>query len=302
MKLDLDEAAVGDLLDPAELIPVMERALAAFSSGAVVQPTRVMLPVAEHGGFLGLMPAYTGTALGAKLVAFYPDNRDVPTHHATILLFEPKTGEPLVSLDGRLVTEVRTAAVSAVATQHLARADAATLAILGAGVQARSHLAALRLVREFREVRVWSPRHAGEFAREFGITAAPSAEAAVRGADVVVTATTSRSPVLLGEWLSPGAHINAVGAARPDWRELDDEVMRRSRLYVDSREAAQKESGDVIAGGEIVGELGEVVTGAAPGRSSPDDVTLFKSLGLAVEDVATAELLARKAGLIGSAS
>ncbi|MEA2598817.1 MAG: hypothetical protein QOF01_5286 [Thermomicrobiales bacterium] len=299
MKLDLDEEAVRHLLDLKELIPVMERALAEFSGGTVVQPTRVMLPVAEHQGFLGLMPAYTGTALGVKLVSFYPENRDVPTHHAAILLFKPETGEPLVSMDGRLITEMRTAAVSAVATRHLARSDAGVLAILGSGVQARSHLAALRLVRDFREVRVWSPRRAQAFAEEFGVRAAASAEEAVRGADVVVTATTSRTPVLRGEWLSPGAHVNAVGAARPDWRELDDEVLRRARVFVDSREAAIKESGDVIAGGKIDGELGEVVA-RTTGRTSHDEVTLFKSLGLAVEDVATAALVYDKAGRQGA--
>jgi ornithine cyclodeaminase/alanine dehydrogenase-like protein (mu-crystallin family) len=299
MKLDLDEEAVRHLLDLKELIPVMERALAEFSGGTVVQPTRVMHPVAEHQGFLGLMPAYTGTALGVKLVSFYPENRDVPTHHAAILLFKPETGEPLVSMDGRLITEMRTAAVSAVATRHLARSDAGVLAILGSGVQARSHLAALRLVRDFREVRVWSPRRAQAFAEEFGVRAAASAEEAVRGADVVVTATTSRTPVLRGEWLSPGAHVNAVGAARPDWRELDDEVLRRARVFVDSREAAIKESGDVIAGGKIDGELGEVVA-RTTGRTSHDEVTLFKSLGLAVEDVATAALVYDKAGRQGA--
>lgn len=203
MKLDLDEGAVRHLLRVEEVIPAMERALAAFSAGSVVQPTRVMVPAAEHQGFLGVMPAYTGTALGVKLVTFYPQNTGVPTHHATILLFRPETGEPLVSMDGRLITEVRTAAVSAVGTKYLARPDAAVLAILGSGVQARSHLEALRLVRDFREVRVWSPRHAAQFAREHGVHAAASAEEAVRGADVIVTATTSRTPVLLGEWLSP---------------------------------------------------------------------------------------------------
>jgi ornithine cyclodeaminase/alanine dehydrogenase-like protein (mu-crystallin family) len=278
-----------------EVIPQMERALADFSSGRVVQPTRVMLPVAEHQGFLGLMPAYTGTALGTKLVAFYPHNTDVPTHHATILLFEPETGEPLVTMDGRLITEVRTAAVSAVATERLARSDASVLAIIGSGVQARSHLEALTLVREFREVRVWSPRRAEAFAEEHGVRAAASAEEAVRGADVVVTATTSPTPVLSGGWLSPGAHVNAVGAPRPDWRELDDELLRRARVYVDSREAAIEESGDVIAAGEIFAEIGEVAAGTKPGRQSADEVTLFKSLGLAVEDVATAELVYRKA-------
>src|SRR5919202_885098 len=161
--MNLDEAAVGRLLHVQEMIPKMERALADFSSGRVVQPTRVMLPVTEHQGFLGLMPAYTGTALGAKLVAFYPRNTDVPTHHATILLFRPETGEPLVSMDGRLITEVRTAAVSAVATDRLAKADASVLALIGSGVQARSHLEALRFVRHFEEVGVWSPRPAADF-------------------------------------------------------------------------------------------------------------------------------------------
>jgi alanine dehydrogenase len=303
MNLDLDEAAVRRLLRMEELIPAMERALAAFSSGEVVQPTRVMVPVAAHQGFLGVMPAYTGSALGVKLVTFYPENQGVHTHHATILLFRPETGEPLVSMDGRLVTEARTAAVSAVATQYLARPDAAVLAILGAGVQARSHLAALRLVRDFHEVRVWSPRRAADFAREHGVRAAASAEEAVRGADVVVTATTSRTPVLRGAWLAPGAHINAVGAARPDWRELDDEVLRRARIYVDSRDAATRESGDVIAAGAFFAELGEVAAGTKPGRQSAEEITLFKSLGLAVEDVATAELLYHKAaGGVGGGS
>jgi alanine dehydrogenase len=293
--MNLDEATVGRLLRMAEVIPAMEPALADFSGGKVVQPVRTMLPVEEHEGFLGLMPAYTGTALGTKLVAFYPKNVGVPTHHATILLFEPETGELLVTMDGRLITEVRTAAVSAVATKHLARSDASVLAFIGSGVQAHSHLEALRLVRNFREVRVWSPRHAEEFAREHDVDAAASAEEAVQGADVVVTATTSSTPVLRGEWLSPGVHINAVGAARPDWRELDDGVLRRARVYVDSREAAQKESGDVIAAAGIFAELGEVAAGTKPGRQSPEEITLFKSLGLAVEDVVTAELVYRKA-------
>jgi alanine dehydrogenase len=300
--MNLDEAAVSRLLRMEDVIPAMERALADFSSGRVVQPLRVMVPVAEHQGFLGLMPAYyAGDALGVKLVTFYPQNQDVPTHHATILLFKPETGEPLVSMDGRLITEVRTAAVSAVATRHLARPDVSVLAIIGSGVQARSHLEALRLVRQFEEVRVWSPRHAEDFARHFGVRAMASAEEAVRGADVVVTATTSKTPVLRGEWLSPGTHINAVGAPRPDWRELDDETLRRARIYVDSREAALKESGDIIAAGRIFAEVGEVVNGAKPGRQSPEEVTLFKSLGLAVEDVATAHLIYRKAASVATA-
>src|SRR5215212_654413 len=293
--MNLDESAVDRLLRMEEVIPAMERALSDFSSGTVVQPVRTMLPVAEHAGFLGLMPAYTGSALGTKLVAFYPHNTDVPTHHATILLFKPETGEPLVSMDGRLITEVRTAAVSAVATEHLARPDASVLAIIGSGVQARSHLEALRPVRDFREVRVWSPHLAAAFAEEHGIRAAASAEEAVQGADVVVTVTTSPTPVLVGEWLSPGAHFNAVGAPRPDWRKLDEKLLRRARVYVDSREAAMKESGAVIAAGEAFAEIGEVVAGTRPGRRSAEEVTLFKSLGLAVEDVATAGLVYHKA-------
>jgi alanine dehydrogenase len=293
--MNLDESAVGRLLRMEEVIPAMERALADFSSGTVVQPVRTMLPVSEHQGFLGLMPAYTGSALGAKLVAFYPQNQGVPTHHATILLFKPETGEPLVNMDGRLITEVRTAAVSAVATKCLAQEDASVLALIGSGVQARSHLEALSLVRRFEDVRVWSPRHAEDFARQFdGVRATSSAEEAVRGADVVVTATTAKMPVLFGEWLSPGVHINAIGGLSL-WRELDDEVLRRVRVYVDSREAAMKESGDVMAAGKIFAEIGEVVAGTQPGRRSGEEVTLFKSLGLAAEDVATAELVYRKA-------
>lgn len=292
--MNLDEHAVGRLLRMDELIPAMERALADFSAGKVIQPVRTMIPIPEHGGFFGLMPAYTGGALGAKLVAFYPDNRGGPTHHAVIQLFEPSTGKPLVTMDGRLITEERTAAVSAVATKFLARPEASVLALIGSGVQARSHLKALPLVRTFREVRVWSPRHAADFAREFGVRAAASAEEAVRGADVIVTATSSKIPVLRGEWLSPGAHVNAVGACRPDWRELDDAVLRRARLYVDSRAAALEESGDVRAAKDIVAELGEVAARTKPGRGTADEITVFKSLGLAVEDVVAADLVYRK--------
>jgi len=290
----LDEAAVGELLQMDEVIDAMEAALADFSSGTVVQPVRTTVPVAEYGGFLAVMPAYAG-ALGVKLVTFYPGNQGIPTHLATIMLFKPETGEPLVIMDGRLITEVRTAAVSAVATDLLARPDASVLAILGSGVQARSHLEALRLVRDFREVRVWSPRNADAFAREHDVRATASAEEAVAGADVVVTVTSSTTPVLSGSWLSPGAHVNAVGATRPDWRELDDETLRRATLYVDSREAALVESGDVIAAGHVAGELGEVITGAIPARESGEEVTLFKSVGLAVEDVVTAKLVYEKA-------
>jgi alanine dehydrogenase len=285
----LDEPAVRRLLRMDALIPAMAEALSELSAGRIVQPVRLTIPVAERG-FFAAMPAYTGGALGAKLVTFYPGNVGLPTHHATILLFDPASGAPLVMMDGRLITEMRTAAVSAVATRWLARPEARVLAILGAGVQAGSHLEALRLVRDLAEVRVWSPRHAAAFAERHRVHAVASVPEAVRDADLVVVATSARTPVLRGEWLSPGAHVNAVGACRPDWRELDDDLVRGARLYVESREAATRESGDVRAG-TVVAEIGEVVAGTAPGRQTDDELTLFKSVGVAAEDVAAAALV-----------
>jgi thiomorpholine-carboxylate dehydrogenase len=234
--------------------------------------------------------------LGVKIVTFYPSNaeRGIPTHMATIFLVEHDTGAPIAVMDGRLITEMRTAAVSAVATKLLAPPDARVLAILGSGVQARSHLQALRLVRNFEEVRVWShtPAHAERFAEEIGAKAM-SAEEAVRDADVVVTATSSRTAVLQGSWLRPGCHINAVGACRPDWRELDDAAMTNV-VFVDSREGAMKESGDVIlSGAKIYAEIGEALAGRA--RTRANETTVFKSLGMAVEDIAAAMLIYRSA-------
>lgn len=292
--LVLDEAAVRRHLDLPALISALAPALAAFSAGDAVQPVRLVMPVAAHRGYFGAMPAYTG-ALGAKLVTFYPENRGVPTHHALIALFRPETGEPMAVMDGRLITEFRTAAVSAIATDLLARKEAKILCLLGAGVQAASHLEALRLVRQFTEVRVWSPRHAAGFAAQHGVTAAASVEAAVRGADVVVIATSSSVPVLDGGWLAAGSHVNAIGACRPDWRELDDTTLRRARLVVDSRAAALVESGDVMAAPGIAAELGDVITTPGLGRTDAGQVTLFKSLGLAVEDVVAADLVYRAA-------
>jgi alanine dehydrogenase len=288
----LDEPAVQQRLHYQDLIPAIAQALAALSSGGgrVVQPVRTVLPVAPHQGFFGVMPAYAG-ALGAKLVTFYPQNVGIHTHHAVIVLFKAETGEPLAMMDGRLITEMRTAAASAVATQRLARADASVLAILGSGVQAKSHLAALRLVRSFTEVRVWSPRHAPAFAQRHGVKAVATAADAVRGADVVVVATSATTPVLQGRWLSPGTHINAVGATRPDWRELDDDLVTTARVFVDSREAALRESGDVMAARGEVAEIGAVVAGVDPGRRTAQEITLFKSVGVAVEDVAAAALV-----------
>ncbi|HEX9348430.1 MAG TPA: NAD(P)-binding domain-containing protein [Gemmatimonadales bacterium] len=290
----LDEQAVRARLHYQDLIPAIAQALAALASGKVVQPVRTVLPVAPHHGFFAVMPAYAdGGALGAKLVTFYPHNVGIHTHHAVIVMFKAETGEPLAVMDGRLITEMRTAAASAVATQRLARADASVLAILGSGVQAGSHLAALRHVRSFKEVRVWSPRNAPAFAERHGVKAAATAADAVRGADVVVVAVNATTPVLQGRWLAPGTHVNAIGATRPDWRELDDDLVTTARVFVDSREAALRESGDVIAARSEVTEIGAVVAGTSPGRRSAEELTLFKSVGVAVEDVVAASLVLR---------
>jgi len=288
----LDEAAVQQRLRYDDLIPAVADALAALAAGKVVQPVRTVLPVAPHQGFFAVMPAYAG-ALGAKLVTFYPKNVGVHTHHALIVMLKPETGEPLAVMDGRLITEMRTAAASAVATERLARTHASVLGILGSGVQAKSHLAALRHVRSFSEVRVWSPRNAPAFAERHKVKAVNSAEDAVRGADVVVVAVSSTTPVLQGRWLSPGTHVNAIGATRPDWRELDDDLVTTARVFVDSREAATRESGDVIAARSEVTEIGAVVSGTAQGRRNDQEITLFKSVGVAVEDVAAAALVLR---------
>src|SRR5437764_4926103 len=292
--LFLNEEQVQEHLRMTELIPAMEKALIDFSASRVTQPVRSIISINPPGGFLGLMPALTPDGLGLKAVTFYPSNadREIPTHMATIFLVDPQTGTPLAIMDGRLITEMRTAAVSAAATKLLASPDAKVLAILGSGVQAHSHVEALQLVTKFQEVRVWSPgkEHAEQFAKEIGGTAM-SAEEAVRGADVIVTATNSKTPVLEGSWLKSGCHVNAIGACRPDWRELDDDAMTNV-VFVDSREGALKESGDVIlSGSKIYAELGEVLAGKVPARAN--ETTIFKSLGMAVEDIAAATLVYR---------
>src|SRR5438067_2701459 len=294
--LFLDEEQVRNHLRMADLIPAMEKALIDFSAGKVTQPVRSIITVDPPGGFFGMMPALTPEGLGIKIVTFYATNaeRGIPTHMATIFLVDPETGAPLAVMDGTLITEMRTAAVSAAATKLLASPDAKILAILGSGVQARSHVEALKLVRRFEEIRVWSPTaaHAECFAKEVGAKAM-SAEEAVRGADVVVTATNSKTAVLKGSWLKPGCHVNAVGACRPDWRELDDDAISNV-LFVDSREAAMKESGDVIlSGAKIYAELGEAFAGKVPSRAN--ETTIFKSLGMAVEDISAALLVYRSA-------
>jgi ornithine cyclodeaminase/alanine dehydrogenase-like protein (mu-crystallin family) len=292
----LNEERVREHLRMADLIPAMEKALIDFSAGKVTQPVRSVIKVDPPGGFLGIMPALTPEGLGLKAVTFYPSNADrgFPTHMATIFLVDPETGAPLAIMDGRLITEMRTAAVSAAATKLLAPREAKILAILGSGVQAHSHAEALRLARQFEEIRVWSPtrEHAERFAKEIGAKSM-SAEEAVRGADVIVTATSSKTPVLHGLWLKPGCHVNVVGASRPDWREMGDEAMANV-VFVDSREGAMKEAGDVILShAKIYAEIGEALAGKVPVRAN--ETTIFKSLGMAVEDIAAAMLVYRSA-------
>ena len=288
----LDEAVIRPLLRLEELIPAMERALVDFSAGRVVQPVRSIISVPQHNGLMGLMPAVYGDIMGAKLVNVFPDNvtRGLTSHLAVIVLFRSDTGETLAVMDGRLITELRTAAVSAVATKLLSSPNARTLAILGSGVQARAHIRALRLVRSFKHIRVWSRNryHAQTLADEIGASAT-SAEEAVRDADVIVTVTNSPEPVLRGAWLKSGALVNAVGAVGPNRRELDEEAMCGA-VVVDSREAAMIESGDVLlARASVYAEVGELLAGTTPRPQA--EITVFKSLGIAVEDLAAAKLV-----------
>jgi ornithine cyclodeaminase/alanine dehydrogenase-like protein (mu-crystallin family) len=308
MPLWLSESDVRAALPMGELIEAMEAALVAFSAGRVVQPVRTILEIGERN-FFGVMPALDAEAslMGAKLVTVLPGNtaKGLPSHQASIVLFDAASGALLGVADGRYITEARTAAVSAVSVRHLARADADVLAIIGSGVQAHSHLEALPLVRDFREIRVWSPNESrlAQFALGRDVKIADSAECAVRGADVVVLATSSTTPVIEDGWVDPGTHVVAVGACRPTHRETDSRLVARALLVVDSRAAAMKEAGDIllaiedglISGGHVHAELGEVAGGGKSGRQNEEQVTLFKSLGLAIEDVVSAGLAYRRA-------
>lgn len=312
MPLWLNEADVRELLPMPDLIEAMQSALTEFSAGHVNQPVRTVIEVAAGHAFFASMPAHARTvpALGAKLVTVFGDNaaKTLPTHLATVVLLDPHTGALLSIMDGRYITEARTAAVSAVAVRHLALPRTPVLAIIGSGVQARSHLDALSYVREFQEARCWSPTsaHLQKLAVEvhrIPVLAAKSAQEVVRDADVVVLATASASPVIENAWVKPGCCVISVGACRPNQREMSPELVTRARLIVDSRAAALRESGDVVMGiaegrfreHHIAAELGEVTGGTVPGRTSPDQVTVFKSLGLAVEDVASAHLVYARA-------
>jgi thiomorpholine-carboxylate dehydrogenase len=288
---------VEKLLDLDELISTMRDALIALSAGKVVQPVRTVLTTTNPPAWFGLMPAIYEDVMGAKLVTVFPKNAgtQLGTHQAIIQLFSAKTGEPLATLDGRVITAWRTAAVSALATQILAPPYARVLTILGSGVQARTHLAALKRVRNFAEVRIWSrtPEHAARFAKETG--AEPRAlEDAVRGADVICTVTHSSEAFVRGEWLKPRVHINAVGAVGLVARELDDSVMDQAAVIVEQRAAAVVESAEIIGSASpICAELGELLAQAKPLPTAPK--TIYKSLGVAIEDVSAARRIWQKA-------
>lgn len=292
--LVLNEHEVEELLTMEECIGVMEDALAALARGEAHNPLRQAIRAPGAPGLLGLMPAWRsgGTPYYAlKEVCVFPENpkRGLDTHLGAVILHSGETGEPLAFMNASAITAIRTAAVSAVATKLLARKDAAVLAILGTGVQGQSHRRAIPLAREIREIRMCGR--------------GDSAEEAVRGADIVVTATSSREPVLKLEWLSPGVHVNAVGSSIATARELDSETVAACALFVDRRESTVNESGDflfprrdgVIDDSHIRAELGELLTGTAEGRKTEEELTLFKSLGLAVEDLAAAAFLYEKA-------
>ena len=286
----LSEDQVRSVLTYEALLPPIEHALIDLSRGRMQQPVRTILSIPEHGGRFGLMPAIDGEYIGVKLVSVYEGNRTLPTHQAVIQLLSARTGEPLVAMDGRLITEMRTAVVSALATHMLAPPNAQVLAILGSGVQARSHLRALRLIHTFSEIRVWSrtPQNARRFADAYGVAAFDTAESATRGADVVLSVSSVAEPLVRGTWLGEHTLVCAVGAVGPQMRELDDEAMRAA-IVVESREAAQRESGDLLGSGQAVyAELGELLAGSKP---KPSGRVVFKSLGVAAEDLASAALV-----------
>jgi ornithine cyclodeaminase len=316
--LVLSQKDVEALLPMSECIDVMQAALAATSRGEAVLPLRQMVWKSDRTGMVGLMPAYLGEprSLGLKVVSIFPATRapsSIPTK-AWSCSSIPSTAR-LVVMDASSITAIRTAAVSGAATRALARPEAGDLAILGSGVQAASHLEAMAAVRPLRRVRVWSREvaHARAFAEGHAskvrvpIEPMPTPEAAVREADLICTTTAAREPIVRGEWLAAGAHLNAVGACFPKTRELDTDAMARARLYVDRRESALNEAGDLLipiqegrlTEAHIVGELGDLFLGRVPGRQNSSEITLFKSLGIAIEDLAAAHHVLRKAQATG---
>lgn len=316
----LNPQDVETLLTMEACVDLMTGALRALSAGEVVLPLRSMVWLPDRSGLLGLMPGYLGEprSFGLKVVSVFPGNHDrgLPSHQGVVMLFDIAHGQPLGILDADAITAIRTAAASGAATRVLAREDAGDLAILGSGTQARTHLEAMRTVRRLRRVRVWSrnPANAAAFAaresQRAGLTveAMASAADAVRGADLICTTTSAKEPVLKGEWLASGAHVNAAGACFAAWRELDTEAVRRARLYTDCRESCTQEAGDfliakkegTIDDAHLLGEVGEVMLGRIPGRRSPEEITIYESLGIAVEDLAAAHFLLRRAEETGT--
>ena len=314
--LILSQSEIEQLLPMDECITVMEEALGALARGEMYQPLRMVVHPPEAAGVIAMMPAYRsgiGPVFGLKAICVFPGNPEIgkDAHQGGVLLFKGDTGEPLALMNASAITAIRTAAVSGVATRALAREDACDLAIFGAGAQARSHLAAIACVRPIKRARVVSrnPDHARKLVAElqenfdFPLSCVDSASDAVAGANIIVTATTSREPVLRREWIAPGTHINAVGTYSPRAREIDSATMAAASVFVDRRESALNEAGDYLIAAQegaigpedIRAELGEVLIGAAPGRTTSDEITLFKSLGLAIEDLAAASYLYQKA-------
>jgi len=304
MTIHLDDTTVRQLLRLDALLPAMRQALIDLSAGRVVQPLRTVMDMPAVDGMLFLKPALTADALATKLITLVPGNpaKGLPTLLATIVLMDPATGRTLAVMDGTWITELRTAAVSAIAADALTPPGPKVVAMLGSGALARSHALALRAVRPVSEVRIWSrdAQNVARCAAEIDGVACTSAEEAVRGADIICTVTNASEPVLRGAWLKPGAFVAAVGAPRPTWRELDDEAMRHA-IVADSRESAEHEAGDVILSGATVhAELGEILAGTAA-APPPGATVIFKSLGQAVEDAVSARLVydaALAAGLV----
>ena len=308
--LVLSEHDVRSVLDMEPCVEAMEQVLMALARGEVFQPLRSIARPPGAPGLIGLMPAYRAgepAAYALKEIVVTPDNptRGLDAHQGAVLLHDGETGQLVAVLNASPVTEIRTAAVSAVATRALARADAERVAILGAGVQARAHVHAMRAVLDDPEIRIWArnPDAAEQLAIEVGAIVSPSPDAALFGAEVVCTTTSAREPIVEHRWLSPGVHINAVGSSMPTARELDTETVAASSLFVDRRESTLNESGDylialaegAIGPDHIKAELGEVLAGMHPGREREEELTLFKSLGVAVEDLAAAELVVSRA-------
>ncbi len=313
--LVLSEHDVRELLDMESCIAAMEEVLASLARGELFQPLRTILRPPGAENLLGLMPAYRGgsaPAFGLKEIVVAPGNpaRGLDTHMGGVLLHDGETGELVAVVNAAPVTEIRTAAVSAAATRALAAPDARRVAILGAGAQARGHVHAMRAVLHDPEIRIWARRleAAEELAGEVGATVAPSVDSALFGAEVVCTTTGATEPVVEKRWLVRGAHVNAVGACVPTARELDTETVAHSSFFTDRRESCLAEAGDyVLAAAEgavgpdhIKAELGEVLAGLHPGREHEDELTVFESLGIAVEDLAAAELVVRKARAQGA--